>query len=143
MCCCKIEKYKKIEKRKIAKKEKKRVAHKQKRQCSVHLCDCFAKPVSLLHLDTCTSFLVPWSNYSITFSRPATRTSTWNSYSALLSVTELCDIYIYIYIYIYMVSLSRAPTLSSRTGTLLQSHPRSLDSHTGHRLPPAVLVRTL
>jgi hypothetical protein len=42
-------------------------------------------------LDTCTSFLVLWSNYSITFSRPATRTSTWNTYSALLSAT-----YIYI-----------------------------------------------
>jgi hypothetical protein len=47
-------------------------------------------------LDTCTSFLVLWSNYSITFSRPATRTSTWNTYSALLSITDLWAIYIYL-----------------------------------------------
>jgi hypothetical protein len=58
----------------------------------------------LLH--TSTSFLVHWSNCSITFSRPATRTSTWNTYSALLSVTDLCATYI------YLVSLPRAPAFS-------------------------------
>jgi hypothetical protein len=90
-------------------------------------------------LDTCTSFLVLWSNCSITFSRPATRTSTWNTYSALVSVTDLCATYIYI----FSQRSHSSNFLSSRTDTPLQSHPRSLDSHTGHRLPPAVLVRTL
>jgi hypothetical protein len=143
MCCCKREKYKKIFEKNHKKRErkKKRVAHKQKYQCSVHLCDYFAQACFLLHLDTCTSFFVPWSNCSITFSRPATRTSTWNTYSALLSVTDLCATYIYIYI--FSQPSHSSSFLSSRTGTPLQSHPRSLDSHIGHCLPPAVLVRTL
>jgi hypothetical protein len=76
-------------------------------------------------LDTCTSFLVLWSNCFITF--------TWNTYSALLSVTDLCVTYI------YLVSLPRTPDFSRAEQVLLCK----LDSHTGHRLPPAVLVRTL
>jgi hypothetical protein len=67
-------------------------------------------------LDTCTSFLVPWSNCSITFSRPTTRTSTWNIYSALLSVTDLCATYI------YLVSLSIAPAFSRAEQVLLCNH---------------------
>ena len=109
-------KYKKIFEKKSQKKrekKKKRVAHKQKRQCSVHLCDYFAPS---LHLDTCTSFLVPWSNCSITFSRPTTRTSTWNTYSALLSVTDFCATYI------YLVSLPRTPAFSRSEQVLLCNH---------------------
>jgi hypothetical protein len=68
-------------------------------------------------LDTCTSFLVLWSNCSIIFSRPATRTSTWNTYSALLFVTNLCATYIYIYI--YLVSLPRTPAFSRAEHVLL------------------------
>jgi hypothetical protein len=67
-------------------------------------------------LDTCTSFLVLWSNCSITFSRPATRTSTWNTYSALLSVTDLCATYI------YLVSLPIAPVFSRAEQVLLCNH---------------------
>jgi hypothetical protein len=67
-------------------------------------------------LDTCTSFLVLWSNYSITFSRPATRTSNWNTYSAFLSVTDLCATYI------YLVSLPRTPAFSRAEQVLLCNH---------------------
>ena len=67
-------------------------------------------------LDTCTSFLMLWSNCSITFSRPATRTSTWNTYSALLSVTDLCATYI------YLVSLPIAPIFSRAEQVLLCNH---------------------
>jgi hypothetical protein len=67
-------------------------------------------------LDTCTSFLVLWSNYSLTFSRPASRTSTWNTYSALLSVTDLCATYI------YLVSLPRTPAFSRAKQVLLCNH---------------------
>jgi hypothetical protein len=67
-------------------------------------------------LDTYTSFLVLWSNYSITFSRPATRTSTWNTYSVLLSVTDLCATYI------YLVSLPIALAFSRAEQVLLCNH---------------------
>jgi hypothetical protein len=67
-------------------------------------------------LDTCTSFLVPWSNCSITFSRPATRTCTWNTYSVLLSVTDLCATYI------YLVNLLIAPAFSRAEHVLLCNH---------------------
>jgi hypothetical protein len=46
---------------------------------------------------------MPWSNFSNTFSRPGTRTSTWNTYSTLLFGTDLCATDI------YLVSLSKAP----------------------------------
>jgi hypothetical protein len=70
----------------------------------------------LFLLDTCTSFLVLWSNCSITFSRPPTRTSTWNTYSTLLSVTDLCATYI------YLVSLPRTPAFSRAEQVLLCNH---------------------
>jgi hypothetical protein len=40
--------------------------------------------------------------------------------------------------YIFSESSQSSTFLSSRTGTPLQSHPRSLGSHTGHRLSPTV-----
>jgi hypothetical protein len=67
-------------------------------------------------LDTCTSFLVLWSNCSIIFSRLATRTSTWNTYLALLFVTDLCATYI------YLVSLPIAPAFSRAEQVLLCNH---------------------
>ena len=86
----------------------------------------------LLHLDTCISFLVPWSNCSITFSWPATRTSTWNTHSALLSVTDLCATYI------YLVSLPRAPAFSQAEQVLLCNH-----THCHTRFQKANRMRTM
>jgi hypothetical protein len=70
---------------------------------------------SLIHLISilfpyCTKILfttfVLWSNCSNTFFRPAARTSTLNTYSTLLFVTELCTTNI------YLVSLTKTPPFS-------------------------------
>jgi hypothetical protein len=67
-----------------------------------------------------TFFLVPWSNCSNTFSRPTTRMSSWNTFSTLLSVTDLCDTGI------YLVSLPNALPLSRAEQVILCSHTHAL-----------------
>jgi hypothetical protein len=138
MCCCKIEKYKKkYLKKKIAKKR--RVAHNQKHQCSVHLCDYFAPSL----FSCCTHILVP----PFLCLGPTIQLHFLGQQleQVLGILIQHCYLLLtcVLHIYIFSQPSQNSSFLSSRTGTPLQSHPRSLDSHTGHRFPPAVLVRTL
>jgi hypothetical protein len=61
-----------------------------------------------------------WSNCSNTFFRPATWTSTWNTYLALLPVTNLCATNI------YLVSLPKAPHFFRAKQVLLCNHTNTL-----------------
>jgi hypothetical protein len=91
----------------------------------VHLCDCFFFPTCSLAVSI--SLLPPLYLPPIVL---------------IHSLDRQLGLYIYIYI-VYGESSQSSTFLSSRTYTFLQSHPCSLVSHTGHRLSPAVLVRTL
>jgi hypothetical protein len=88
-------------------------------------------------IDLCTSVIVfhsnlfPWcskilvifvssSNCANTFTRPAIKMSTWNTYLTLLFVTDLCATVI------YLVSLLKAPPFSRAKEVLLCNHTHNL-----------------
>jgi hypothetical protein len=139
MCCCKREKYKKIFEKKSQKKRKKRVAHNQKRQCSVYLCDYFAPSL----FSCCTHILVPpFLCLGLTVLLHFLGQQLGRVLGTLIQHCYLLLTCVP-HIYIFSHPSKNSSFLLSRTGTPLQSHPRSLDNHIGHRLPLAVLVRTL
>src|SRR5438128_1995258 len=81
-------------------KKRKTVAHSQEHQSAVLLCDFLCL--------TLVTFLVPSYNCANTLFRLATRTSTLDIYSALLSVSDLCATYTYIFCAIPSSTFSRA-----------------------------------
>src|SRR5438105_14194419 len=119
-------------------KKRKTVAHSQEHQSAVLLCDLLCSSLVPCCPLILVTFLVPSYNCANTIFRPATRTSTLDISSALLSVSDLCATYTYIF-----CAIPSSTFLSSRTGPPLQSRPRSTCYHTDHRLLLTVLVRTL
>ena len=110
-----------LRKRKITKKtttgakigkKRKTVAHSQEHQSAVPfyvlLCDFLCSSLVPCYPLILVTFLVPSYNCAKTIFRPATRTSTLDIYSALLSVSDLCATCTYIFCAIPSSTFSRA-----------------------------------